>query len=48
MTFIFLEDIIKMNLNSLFSGYKIIDAGCYRITRNADMALDEEGAEDLL
>ena len=27
---------------------EIVDASCYRITRNADMALDEEGAEDLL
>lgn len=48
IAFIFLEDIIKMNLNSLFSGHEIIDASCYRITRNADMELDEEGAEDLL
>ena len=37
-----------MNLKSLFNGHEIIDASCYRITRNADMALDEEGAEDLL
>jgi len=48
ISFMFLEDIIKLNLNSLFSGHKIIDASCYRITRNADMDLDEEGAEDLL
>jgi len=48
IAFMFLEDIIKMNLSSLFSGHEIVDASCYRITRNADMALDEEGAEDLL
>jgi len=48
IAFMFLEDIIKMNLNSLFGGHKIIYASCYRITRNADMDLDEEGAEDLL
>ncbi|WP_298838172.1 RNA degradosome polyphosphate kinase [Clostridium sp.] len=48
LAFVFLEDIVKMNLNSLFSGHEIIDASCYRITRNADMELDEEGAEDLL
>lgn len=46
--FVFLEDIIKMNLNELFSGYPILDCSCYRITRNADLTLDEEGAEDLL
>ncbi|WP_333861777.1 RNA degradosome polyphosphate kinase [Clostridium sp.] len=46
--FVFLEDIIKINLNELFSGYPILDCGCYRVTRNADLTLDEEGAEDLL
>lgn len=46
--FVFLEDIIKMNLNELFSGYPILDCSCYRVTRNADLTLDEEGAEDLL
>ena len=48
IAFMFLEDIIKLNLDSLFSGHVIIDASCYSITRNADMTLDEEGAEDLL
>lgn len=46
--FVFLEDIIKMNLSSLFNSHKIIASSCYRITRNADLTLDEEGAEDLL
>ncbi|MBV7274157.1 RNA degradosome polyphosphate kinase [Clostridium sp. PL3] len=46
--FIFLEDIIKINLDSLFSSHKILASSCYRITRNADLTLDEEGAEDLL
>lgn len=46
--FILLEDIIKMNLDNIFAGHEIMDAGCYRITRNADLSIDEEGAEDLL
>jgi polyphosphate kinase len=46
--FILLEDVIKMELESLLSGYNIQYSGCYRITRNADLSLDEEGAEDLL
>ncbi|WP_423230591.1 RNA degradosome polyphosphate kinase [Oxobacter pfennigii] len=46
--FMLLEDIIKMNLNSLFTGHSIITSSCYRITRNADLTLDEEEAEDLL
>lgn len=46
--FILLEDIIKMNAKSLFIGHEIIDMACYRISRNADLSIDEEGAEDLL
>ncbi len=45
---IFLEEIIKENIHFLFAGHKILAMGCYRITRNADLSLDEEGAEDLL
>lgn len=48
VTFIFLEDIIMMNINTLFSGHNVLAMGCYRITRNADLGLDEEEAVDLL
>lgn len=47
-TFVLLEEVIRMNLKTLFSGHKILTSACYRITRNADLTLDEEGAEDLL
>lgn len=46
--FIFLEDIIKAYCGSLFQGCKIHDMVAFRITRNADMFIDEEEAEDLL
>lgn len=46
--FIYLEDIIQLNLDSLFIGHNILAAGCFRITRNADLNFDEEEAEDLL
>jgi len=46
--YILLEEIIKMYMNTLFSGHNILAMACYRITRNADQGLDEEGAEDLL
>lgn len=46
--YIFLEDIIKMYLDRLFKGHRILCSGKYRITRNADLSIDEEGAEDLL
>jgi len=45
---VFLEEIIKSNLPCLFNGHRILATGCFRITRNADLSLDEEGAEDLL
>lgn len=45
---VFLEEIIKENIQFLFAGHQILAMGCYRITRNADLSLDEEGAEDLL
>ncbi len=45
--FIYLEEIIKNNLDKLFSGNKIIAADTFRITRNAEVILDEE-SEDLL
>lgn len=46
--FILLEDIIKLHLSSLFNGHVVKDYSCYRVTRNADLSIDEEGAEDLL
>lgn len=46
--FILLEDLIKIKLDSLFTGHNIITSSCYRITRNADLTLDEEESEDLL
>ena len=47
-TFLLLEDIIKYKLDRIFAGYHILEKACYRITRNADLSIDEEGAEDLL
>lgn len=46
--FILLEEVIKMFIQNLFNGYKILNMGCFRITRNVDLGVDEEGAEDLL
>ena len=45
--FILLEDVIKNHLSELF-GFKVLTTACYRITKNADLSLNEEGAEDLL
>jgi len=47
-TLMFLSDIIKMFDDSLFPGFKIRGAWAFRITRNSDLYIDEEEAENLL
>jgi len=47
-TFIFLEDVITSYCAYLFCGYLIKEVIPFRITRNADLLIDGEGAEDLL
>lgn len=46
--FVLLEDIIKNHCSHLFCGYHIKDVLPFRITRNSDLLIDGEGAEDLL
>lgn len=46
--YILLDNLIKRHIHTLFSGYTPIAVHAFRITRNADLTLDEEGAEDLL
>lgn len=45
---ILLEQVIARNIDKLFLGRKVLTCSPYRITRNADLSIDEEGAEDLL
>ena len=47
-TFVFLEDVIKDNIANIFEGYEVRSNYLLRVTRDADLSLDEEGAEDLL
>lgn len=46
--FILLEDVIRLHLSEIFPKQKIKKTAYYRITRNADMAIHEEDAPDLL
>lgn len=46
--FVFLEDVIKKYSSCFFLGCQIHDIVVFRITRNADLFLAEEEAEDLL
>jgi polyphosphate kinase len=43
-----LEQLIAHNLESLFPGMNIQDCYTFRVTRNADISVDEDDAEDLL
>ncbi len=46
--FVWLEDLIAANLQDLFPGMEIIDAHPFHITRNAELAIQELEAGDLL
>jgi len=46
--FILLEDVIKGHINELFKGHKVKSVYAFRLTRNGDLAIDEDEAEDLL
>lgn len=46
--FVMLEDLIAHHLDALFSGMAIRDSYCFRVTRDADLDLQEDEADDLL
>lgn len=46
--FVLLEDVIAHNVDKLFFGYKVKSTQAFRLTRNADLTIHEEGAQDLL
>jgi polyphosphate kinase len=46
--FVALEDVVAHNLGSLFPGMDIRASYCFRVTRDADLDLQEDEADDLL
>ena len=46
--FIPLEQLIAANLDALFPGMEVLEHHAFRVTRNADLTLEEEEADDLL
>src|SRR5229473_5825090 len=46
--FILLEDIIARHLGELFGGLRVVSHTVFRVTRNTDLTIEEEDAEDLL
>jgi polyphosphate kinase len=47
-TFVTLDDLIANNLDMLFPGMEIETCDLFRVTRNANVELDQESANDLL
>lgn len=47
-TFILLEDVIKLFIGEMFPHLTVRETVCFRITRNADFAIEEDEIDDLL
>ena len=47
-TYVSLEEVVGSNLDLLFPGMEILTCELFRVTRNANVELDEEEADDLL
>ncbi len=45
---VFLDDLILQHLHTLFPGHEIVATGFFRITRNTDIEIEEDEADDLL
>jgi polyphosphate kinase len=46
--FVWLEQVIAANLDALFPGVEVVESYPFRVTRNADMEIEEDEADDLL
>lgn len=48
MDILLLEDLVEAHLDQLFPGYEVESCGVFRITRNTDVEIEEDEADDLL
>jgi polyphosphate kinase len=46
--FVLIDSIIEANLDLLFSGMEVVEHHLFRVTRNADLSIEEDEADDLL
>jgi polyphosphate kinase len=46
--FMLLEDLIAMHVGGLFPGFRVVGCSPFRVTRNFDLSIDEDEADDLL
>jgi len=47
-SFAFLEDVIRLNLSELFPDVEVVDAHLFRVIRDTDIDVQDDGADDLL
>ncbi len=47
-SYILLEDVVRAYVDRLFPGVAVLECAAFRITRNADMSVRDDGAGDLL
>jgi len=48
LRFVLLEDVIAAHLGTLFGGFRVLSHTVFRVTRNTDLTIEEDDAEDLL
>ena len=48
LRFVLLEEVIAAHLGELFGGFRVLAHTVFRVTRNTDLAINEDEAEDLL
>ena len=46
--FVLIDQVIEANLDALFTGMEVVEHHLFRVTRNADLAIEEDEADDLL
>jgi polyphosphate kinase len=47
-TYVPIETIVKKHVEEIFPGYKLVASAAFRVTRNADMVIEEEEADDFM
>ncbi|MCR1809599.1 RNA degradosome polyphosphate kinase [Sulfurospirillum sp. hDNRA2] len=47
-TYVPIESIVKKHVEEIFPGYKLVASAAFRVTRNADMVIEEEEADDFM
>jgi polyphosphate kinase len=47
-TYVPVESLVRENISNIFPGYKILSSATFRVTRNADIVIEEEEADDFM